>query len=450
MGASPSHRRPGDPIRVAVGVGVLAGTAVLAHSRAVGTTEKDLFQLVNDLPAAFSPLLSTISLAGSLAAVPVAAAVALSFRRFRLAAETLLAGAGAWVLAAIARHAAGRPRPATLLPGVHLHGAPAGGAGYPSSHAAVIFALVTALSPYLGRRVRRVLWPTATLVCVGRVYLGAHLPLDVVGGAALGWAVATAVLMLLGAPDGWPTPTALRRALLAYGLRPVAVKPLEPSPRHPIGFHVVTATGEQYFVKMMTDERRDSHALDRLRRRLTGSGQPPEGSAEQRLYHEATMTLLAREAGARVPSVVGVRAEGDGSALLIRSWVEARTLNRIGLDDLVLSDVWRQVSRLHSARLAHGDLRLGNMLVDRDGRAWLLGFAHATCPAESNMLDRDVRALLSTLADVVGLPAAVAAAADGLDPDRLRSAVRQLSPGVTIRPRPGRPPRGTVRRRSQP
>jgi undecaprenyl-diphosphatase len=38
------------------------------------------------------------------------------------------------------------------------------------------------------------------LVCVARVYLGAHNPLDVVGGVGLGLAIAGALNLTLGVP----------------------------------------------------------------------------------------------------------------------------------------------------------------------------------------------------------------------------------------------------------
>ena len=50
------------------------------------------------------------------------------------------------------------------------------------------------------------------LVALARVYVGAHLPLDVVGGAALGVAVAAGVHLALGRPPGWrPGRPLLRR-----------------------------------------------------------------------------------------------------------------------------------------------------------------------------------------------------------------------------------------------
>jgi membrane-associated phospholipid phosphatase len=54
--------------------------------------------------------------------------------------------------------------------------------------------------PWLGRRGRITVTVFVTVVCLTRVYVGAHLPLDVVGGAGLGLAVAGLVRLLLGRP----------------------------------------------------------------------------------------------------------------------------------------------------------------------------------------------------------------------------------------------------------
>src|SRR5205085_8882867 len=94
----------------------------------------------------------------------------------------------------------GRARPATLLGAAVLRGAPGTGVGFPSGHAAVAAALATAAGPYLGRRTRRILWAGVAIVGVARIYVGAHLPIDVVGGAALGWAVGAAFHLAWGAP----------------------------------------------------------------------------------------------------------------------------------------------------------------------------------------------------------------------------------------------------------
>jgi len=76
------------------------------------------------------------------------------------------------------------------------------GESFVSGHAILVAALATVIWPYLPARWRPVLWVLVALVMIGRVYVGAHNPLDVVCGAALGVAIGLAVNLLLGAPDG--------------------------------------------------------------------------------------------------------------------------------------------------------------------------------------------------------------------------------------------------------
>ena len=54
--------------------------------------------------------------------------------------------------------------------------------------------------PWLGNRGRLVCAVLALAVCLARVYVGAHLPPDVAGGAGLGLAVAGCVRLLVGRP----------------------------------------------------------------------------------------------------------------------------------------------------------------------------------------------------------------------------------------------------------
>jgi undecaprenyl-diphosphatase len=49
--------------------------------------------------------------------------------------------------------------------------------------------------PWLGRRGRVVVATLVAVVCLARVYVGAHLPLDVLGGASLGLAVDAALAL---------------------------------------------------------------------------------------------------------------------------------------------------------------------------------------------------------------------------------------------------------------
>jgi hypothetical protein len=69
---------------------------------------------------------------------------------------------------------------------------------------ALAVALATAAWPYLGRRGRWAAAGLAVLVCLLRVCVGAHLPLDVIGGAGLGLAVGAVVALAVGRPARAP------------------------------------------------------------------------------------------------------------------------------------------------------------------------------------------------------------------------------------------------------
>jgi membrane-associated phospholipid phosphatase len=88
---------------------------------------------------------------------------------------------------------------------VAIRGKEEGDLGFPSGHAAVSAALTTAAAPFVSPPVRVVAAGLAGYVSFARVHVGAHLPLDVIGGACMGVAVASAVNLMLGlvlGPEG--------------------------------------------------------------------------------------------------------------------------------------------------------------------------------------------------------------------------------------------------------
>src|SRR6516162_11231189 len=87
-----STRHPGDVVRVAVGLVLVAACSLVASLEAVSGVETGLFRAINSLPSwLYGPLWLVMQL-GSLAAVFVVTALAGLFRRFRLALELLVAG----------------------------------------------------------------------------------------------------------------------------------------------------------------------------------------------------------------------------------------------------------------------------------------------------------------------------------------------------------------------
>jgi glycosyltransferase 2 family protein len=126
---------------------------------------------------------------GTFGTVPGLAAAMLLRRRPRTAVAVGLGGTAAWLLAKAVKPLVGRARPAPLLADVHVRGKEEGDLGFPSGHAAVSAALTTALWPVLPRPWRAACVGLSGFVSFARMYVGAHLPLDVVGGAGLGVAV---------------------------------------------------------------------------------------------------------------------------------------------------------------------------------------------------------------------------------------------------------------------
>jgi membrane-associated phospholipid phosphatase len=91
-------------------------------------------------------------------------------------------------LAQVFKRIVDQPRPTAVIPGLDVHGYPQDpfGRAYPSAHTAVTVAVVAALWPWTGRPQRAAGLVAAVLVPLNRIYIGAHWPMDVVGGAAVG------------------------------------------------------------------------------------------------------------------------------------------------------------------------------------------------------------------------------------------------------------------------
>jgi glycosyltransferase 2 family protein len=82
-----------------------------------------------------------------------------------------------------------------LLPGTSRRGPDAAGLGYLSGHAGVAVALGAAALPHLGPAGRALTLGAIPAVSLTRIYVGAHLPLDTAGGAALGLAIDAALAL---------------------------------------------------------------------------------------------------------------------------------------------------------------------------------------------------------------------------------------------------------------
>ena len=88
-----------------------------------------------------------------------------------------------------------RRRPEETLDGIDVLVSTPSTAAFPSGHAATSFAAAVVLALALPALAPAFL-VLATAVAFSRLYVGVHFPLDAIGGAVLGVAVATALLLL--------------------------------------------------------------------------------------------------------------------------------------------------------------------------------------------------------------------------------------------------------------
>jgi undecaprenyl-diphosphatase len=195
------RRHAADALRAGVGAAGVGATALLATGSTVPAVEREIFETINGLPQTASPALWVVMQAGSFPAVFVSAGLALVARRPRLAVALAAGGTSAWLIAKAIKLIVDRGRPDAGLHEVVVYGPVATGLGFPSGHAAVAALIVTVAAPYLTRRAAAAAWIAAGVIAFTRVLIGAHYPLDALGGLLLGWTVGNATNLLLGTPD---------------------------------------------------------------------------------------------------------------------------------------------------------------------------------------------------------------------------------------------------------
>jgi undecaprenyl-diphosphatase len=170
------------------GLGILGLCMIAVRNGTVSSPERSVFRSINDLPAWMYRVLWIFQQFGNVVvALVVVVVIALALRRWRLAVAAVVVVVLKLGLERLVKKIVERQRPATSIGHIHARGVVSQhGLSFVSGHSVMVTALALVLTPALRGRWRIVPWAIVVLNGVARIYVGAHNPLDVVGGAGLG------------------------------------------------------------------------------------------------------------------------------------------------------------------------------------------------------------------------------------------------------------------------
>jgi membrane-associated phospholipid phosphatase len=176
------------------GLILVSGSVAMARKPSIGPTESRVFHAVNGLPdylypALWPPMQLGNLVVGTLAGLVVTAVAGDLAAAIGVVLAMLLKLVTERVVRdEMADHLSVRQRPATSQVGATRRGrdVPSTGPSFPSGHVILVAAVGSIVAPILPAGWRAVPVLLTVLVAVGRIYVGAHNPLDVTAGLGAG------------------------------------------------------------------------------------------------------------------------------------------------------------------------------------------------------------------------------------------------------------------------
>lgn len=188
-------------VGVVSGLLLAAGSTYLVLRGMFVDLESRVFHFINNWPESYYQAFLVATISPESVWIPLAAVVAtFLLKMYRATWELAAATLAGYALVFLGKEFIGRARPEDFVDNPLVRIAETGN-GFPSGHTMIVTVVALVLLPYLPRFWR---WlPLVLLVPVmalSRVYLGVHMPLDVVGGFAAGLLVVGAMRSL---PRAW-------------------------------------------------------------------------------------------------------------------------------------------------------------------------------------------------------------------------------------------------------
>ncbi len=299
--------------------------------------------------------------------------------------------------------------------------------GFPEIRIAATTAILVVVAPELVRPIRRLAGVLVLLAAVGVVALAAALPSAALGALALGLGAAAVVRLVFGTAAGFQPAETIRAELAILGIETSELRPAE---RQRVGCSEYVghdSAGGPLKVRVLGRDAQDTQRISRRWRSLAYRDprrSAPVGRLEQ-VEHEALATVMAAQAGVRVPEVVTATLGSQGDAMVVTRQPDIDPLENASpgsVTDALLRALWKEVATLHASGMSHGRLNARNVAVI-EGKPVLLDFSVATLGAPPTAIDIDVAELLVASTVLVGPDRALASALHAAGVDAVKGAI---------------------------
>jgi uncharacterized membrane protein YbhN (UPF0104 family)/tRNA A-37 threonylcarbamoyl transferase component Bud32 len=302
--------------------------------------------------------------------------------------------------------------------------------GFPELRIASAATILLVAGPELVRPIRRAALALIVLSAIGAVALGAALPSEALGALSLALGAAGITRLIWGTAAGFPAAATIQAELAELGIRTRDLRSCDHQHMGCIEYVGHDDAGEPIKARVLGRDAQDTQRISR-RWRALAYRDPPRSVAVGRLEqveHEALTTLMAAQAGVRVPEIVTATLGSAGDALIVTRQPDVKPLEDAPPDevtDALLRAVWKEVAKLHAAGISHGRLNAANIAVV-DGKPMLLDLSVATLGAPPSSFHLDVAELLVACTVLAGPDRALKAALAGAGADAVKGAIPYL------------------------
>lgn len=182
----PLYMRASPTLQIILATLLFFVSMQLSRGKTLPQWESNVFNFFYGLPEQLYPFFYIATQFGSIYVLGALLVIYLFRQHYHIVLRLLLTGTLSYLLAGFAKGIWGRARPEEFLTDIITLDVTQG-PGFPSGHTALAVALALTMGHYLKRQYHWIVAVWIILVGISRMYLGVHLPLDIIGGFAVGW-----------------------------------------------------------------------------------------------------------------------------------------------------------------------------------------------------------------------------------------------------------------------